>query len=240
MLLVLPFLQVAGLPRLQRLTLTHGRCLARGYSALVQLSKPHSAAPDLRTAVPACLAQLTQLKSFMFRNYGDDADLGRALPSLQQLTALYLEWLTPPLSAALPALPRLHLLAVVSSRYSAMALPGGGWLESLRLLILSWDELMASLPLLEAAPHLEVVATDRFLRYTHTLAQLVAWAGKRQLRRLLLPNKSARLYPADKRQIADLFGRHPGVTVELHEYPKRYKERMMLLVPDLADWLKYD
>jgi hypothetical protein len=132
------------------------------------------------------------------------------------------------------------MLATAKSSHSPMALPGGGWLESLQLLMLGWADLNVSLPVLEAAPHLEVVASNRCLvMYTHRLSELIAWAGKRQqLRRLVLPIKSANLYLSEKEKVAKMLRRHPGITFELPENSKQLKESTMLLAPDLADWIE--
>jgi hypothetical protein len=187
----LPRIQLATLTRLERLTFNDTPCPPDGFSALLQLTSLTALHMRERflvpTCLPACLPELSQLRSFHFVNCErQDAELAQALPLLQRLTALHLNILTSPVAAALPALP--HLQALVCPEASKdVALPAGAWLAPLRWLVLLGEVLTSSLSVLGTARRLELVGAQCWGEETQQqLGELITWAGQQpQLRWLL-------------------------------------------------------
>jgi hypothetical protein len=189
--------------------------------------------------VPACLWQLKQLKSLQFDNREhQDAELARMLPSLRRLTALHIITLTTPIVAALSALPQLSALACFNAS-RGMALPAGSWLAPLRRLILPANLVRASFTVLEAAQHLQLVASDLDL-YSQPkqqqISELVQWAAERVHMRwlLLADNLSGRLVPAEEEQVSQLQRQHPGITIRLFGSFLKLRSETAALAPDLA------
>jgi hypothetical protein len=195
--------------------------------------------------LPACLPQLTQLKSFHFCNsenfsfIGYDAELVQVLPVLQHLTALQLHRLNRPLARALLTLPQLQSMCVTRSEPS-MALPPGAWLAPLRNLLLPAGLLTASFPALEMAPQLELVGCQLdSQRAQRQMAELVHWAGTRPRLRWLLLGAADGPKPevGEEQHVEEVQGQHPGLSVRVFSDTHAMVRQMALRAPELADLL---
>jgi hypothetical protein len=233
----LPTSQVAALTRLQRLTLVDAICRPDGYSALLAITSLTALRVDgmnlgAKARLPGCLHRLTQLQVLYIRARGQQPELARALPSLQQLTALRLRWLAPAVADALAALPRLQTLHCEEDS-SGVALPAGAWLAPLRWLRLPGGLLTASITNLEAAQQLELVSAelcDR--RGQEQVAELVEWAGQQlSLRWLLLGASSPLLCQAVREHVDAVHDQNHILTIRMGPPGYLYPE---MLSPGLA------
>jgi hypothetical protein len=231
--------QVTSLTRLQRLTLREFRCDLGSYAALLQLSTLtalHMATkyPEAPLQLPACLPQLTSLKVLRLVNSEQhDMELARALPSLQQLTALGFDQLTSSVAATLPTLPQLSVFAC--SAADDAALPAGAWLARLRLLAAP-AKLVTGGPLQEGAEQLELAVG--FAHDQAVIAELVQWAHQRsQLRTLLVDVSSCvhELGTAQPEQLCAAQCGEPGLAIARFESYRRLKREAAKLAPVLAE-----
>lgn len=181
-------LQIASLPQLHFLELQQWHCPNHG--AASQAWQPLKALAGtlqhLRLQavplLPPNLGQLTALTKLALRNHFLDAeDASRADTANQGI-----------LEAALPRLRQLACLAVPPAGSGLRQLPPGGWLNSLRNLVVPSCAVAASLPALAAATGLQRLGLyfgDRHVRRTDITA-LMGWASdSRALRTLVLQQR---------------------------------------------------